>query len=103
EDRPAAPVSRPLGEVLEGGPERAGIGVVGVVDDEPAAGQGELLSAPRRQADSLHSLVRTVEWEPESRIRVERRERGRREMALREGKLQLDLLPVHPQARPALP
>ena len=51
EDRDPASVARPLDEVEQRGAHRGRVGVVGVVDDDAAAGQRQLLPAPAAEPD----------------------------------------------------
>ena len=77
--------------MLERRAHRVRVRVVRVVHDETATRQRELLSAPGREPNSGDALVRSLEWEAERVVGVQRGERVQREVALREGELELDL------------
>src|SRR5262245_26920258 len=78
-----------LREVLQRGAHRARVRVVGVVDQQAAAGQRRLLAAPARQLD-VHSPVR--ETKTERPHREQRRDRVLRLVPSRERELELELL-----------
>ena len=79
-------------------PHRVGVGVVGVVDDEPAARKRDLLSSPGGEPDAGDSGGRALERETERRIGMERGERVDGVVALGERELELDVVPVDPEA-----
>ena len=76
--------------MLERSAHRVRVGVVGVVQDEAASGQRDLLAAPGREPDAGHALVRAIEREAERLVGVKRGERVHGEVALCERQLELD-------------
>ena len=75
EYRDEAAAGAALCQVPERRLHRGRIGVVGVVDDEAAAGQRQFLSPPRRQQHRRGALGQALERQPERLIRRHRSER----------------------------
>ena len=98
-----ATISRPLREVLQRGAHGVGIGVVGVVDHEPAAGKRHLLSAPGRELDRPRAVRGALEREPERGVGVQRGQRVDRVMSLREREVELHDLAVERKPRRPVP
>ena len=73
-----------LGQMPQRGLHRRRIGVVGVVDDEAAAGKRELLAAPFRELHRGGALLEPVERQVHRLVRGQGRERVLRLVARRE-------------------
>ena len=84
EDRDEATAGAALCQVPERRLHRGRVRVVGVVDDEAAARQRQLLSPPRRQQHCRGALGQALERQAESLVRRHRRERILRLVARRE-------------------
>ena len=94
------PAHGPLGERLQGGGERRGVRVVGVVDGDAAAGQLQDVAAPGLQADRRGAAEGDVQRHAELDGDGQRREHVERLVAALQRELEVGLVAADAQPQP---